>query len=330
MTTFMVYLNRNVADWISESPSRWLHFSGQQLAPQSGQRMKDHSVRCLLHLMIVNHLWELFMFGARLQRLLLFLKCRIPLSITLFCWYPHLAPAQHHRHVMEEKKSQGSDWCWGSALTINTLLLDSGWASAKERFTPGASCQFIAGTERHCIGAHILEFPVVVGRWEEVGEPGENCVQCIQLQYSVAYSPIVHCMPLNGSPLCFTACEDSTQKGWRLKLQPSSVTWQSRLINQASTICGSWQTLLSDLYNCSVIRKATMITTDSSHPLHQSFQRLPSGRRYKVPLAWKNPSLLIPSAVTILKTLKWNILVFNMHFFLYLYNYSFYRETHLD
>lgn len=111
-------------------------------------------------------------------------------------------------------------------------------------------------------------------------------------------------------------------EGWRLNLRPSSATRLSRLINQASKICGSRQTPLSDLYHCAVIRKATMITADSSHPLHQSFQRLPSGRRYKVPLARKNRKPFIccnhPEHLEIEHPIFQHA-----RFFLLIYNYSF-------
>ena len=54
----------------------------------------------------------------------------------------------------------------------------------------------------------------------------------------------------------------------------------ARIINQASKIIGSPQTPLTELHTRSVLRKATTITQDPTHPLNQSFQLLPSGRRY--------------------------------------------------
>lgn len=64
---------------------------------------------------------------------------------------------------------------------------------------------------------------------------------------------------------------------------------------------------LSEGHDGSVIRKASLITEEPSHPLHQSLQRLPSGRRLKVPLAWKalDKKSFILFAKPTLNTLKW-------------------------
>uniref|UniRef100_A0A8C6T0R1 Spectrin beta chain n=1 Tax=Neogobius melanostomus TaxID=47308 RepID=A0A8C6T0R1_9GOBI len=74
----------------------------------------------------------------------------------------------------------------------------------------------------------------------------------------------------------------------------------SRIISQASKITGTAQTPLSELYSRSVLRKATQITEDPSHPLHSSFMLLPSGRRFKVPLAHKDiyKKSFVPNAIT--------------------------------
>lgn len=74
---------------------------------------------CLLHLMVVNHLWECFIFGARLRRLLL---CVEHFAVDYFVllistlWSCTISQTWNGK----KKKSQGSDWCWVSALTINT------------------------------------------------------------------------------------------------------------------------------------------------------------------------------------------------------------------
>lgn len=134
---------------------------------------------------------------------------------------------------MEWKKWQGSNWCWGSALTIHT--------------SPGLRVGRVAGVIPRCFsqrqvytlhkspvyrrttktqlftlaltGTDNLEFPVVFvfGLWEEAGEPGENCVQYSELQYNVVHSPIVQCiMSVKGNLLYSILCENSTQKGRKL------------------------------------------------------------------------------------------------------------------
>ena len=49
-------------------------------------------------------------------------------------------------------------------------------------------------------------------------------------------------------------------------------------------------------------RKSTQIICDPAHPFSQAFQKLPSGRRLKVPLAKKNlvKKSFVPSAILIL------------------------------
>jgi hypothetical protein len=62
----------------------------------------------------------------------------------------------------------------------------------------------------------------------------------------------------------------------------------NRVVNTASKIIGRPQSQLSDIYTVSVHRKAFSITSDSSHPLYCQFEKLPSGRRYRMPLARRN------------------------------------------
>ncbi|KAK7916747.1 hypothetical protein WMY93_012508 [Mugilogobius chulae] len=81
---------------------------------------------------------------------------------------------------------------------------------------------------------------------------------------------------------------------------------QARIVNQASKITQTPQTSLSELYKRSVMRKATVIIEDASHPLHHHFSLLPSGRRYRVPLARRNiyKKSFIPTAITALNGTK--------------------------
>ena len=82
----------------------------------------------------------------------------------------------------------------------------------------------------------------------------------------------------------------------RNKLKLSSV------INTASKVIGKQQIPLSVLYHNSMNRKTRSILNDSTHPLYRLFQKLPSGRRYRVPRARRNvyKHSFIPSAISIL------------------------------
>ena len=75
-----------------------------------------------------------------------------------------------------------------------------------------------------------------------------------------------------------------------------------RVVNIASKIIGQKQQQLPSLYRTAVSRKSYQIVNDRTHPLHSSFQKLPSGRRFRVPLARKNilKKSFVPSAVSVL------------------------------
>ncbi len=84
---------------------------------------------------------------------------------------------------------------------------------------------------------------------------------------------------------------------WRNKLQ--------KIVNMASKILGKPQKQLSSLYNELIRSKAEKIISDSSHPLYSEFELLPSGKRYRLPMARKNlyKKSFVPEAVnTINKT----------------------------
>ena len=89
---------------------------------------------------------------------------------------------------------------------------------------------------------------------------------------------------------------------WYGNLSERNKSKLSQIINQASKITGIKQAPLQHLYGLAMKRKALQIVDDCSHPLHSSFQKLPSGRRLRVPMARKNTykKLFVPSAITIL------------------------------
>ncbi len=89
---------------------------------------------------------------------------------------------------------------------------------------------------------------------------------------------------------------------WFNSLSVKSKNKLLRIINVTSKIIGERQTPLSDLFTVALKRKAFVIVGDSSHPLYRSFQLLPSGRRYKVPLVKraKYKKTFIPTAIGIL------------------------------
>ncbi|XP_025101682.1 uncharacterized protein LOC112568566 [Pomacea canaliculata] len=83
----------------------------------------------------------------------------------------------------------------------------------------------------------------------------------------------------------------------------TSVTTKNKLrrvINTASRIVGSQQLSLSHLYDSALVRKATQIMLDPTHPLNPRFEPMPSGRRLRVPLVKKNVyrRSFIPSAIS--------------------------------
>lgn len=141
-------------------------------------------------------------------------------------------------------KKKGSDWCWGSALSINAspgLVLRGGVV----KVVPDVFCQrrvYIPHKLRVChrnrktqpftlklFGAHILEFPVVFGRWQEAGAEDFTCDLLLRPRFP-------------------------------------------GLKDQACKLCSSQKTPPSDLYNCSVNPESHY---DSSPLLPRSF---PIGR----------------------------------------------------
>lgn len=89
---------------------------------------------------------------------------------------------------------------------------------------------------------------------------------------------------------------------WFSHLTVKNKSRLARIVNTAGRLIGSKQRSLSELYQLSVYRKAVQIYSDKSHPLNERFQKLPSGRRLKVPLAKKSifKRSFIPSAVSVL------------------------------
>ena len=106
--------------------------------------------------------------------------------------------------------------------------------------------------------------------------------------------------PCNELVTCPGCTLPSPRDSWdRLQQIPP---WPSRIMKHASKITGTTQSSLSDLHTQAVRCKATSIVHDPSHPLHNSFQLLPSGRRYRVPLARTNlvRNSFFPSAINII------------------------------
>ena len=79
----------------------------------------------------------------------------------------------------------------------------------------------------------------------------------------------------------------------------------NRIVKTAGKIAGCLQKSLDDLYRTAVQRKALSIINDETHPLHTEFELLPSGRRYRVPLARKKiyKSSFIPNAISVVNKL---------------------------
>ena len=77
------------------------------------------------------------------------------------------------------------------------------------------------------------------------------------------------------------------------------------IIKMCSRIVGENGSSISQLYNVSLKRKARQCTSDEKHPLYKMFERMPSGRRYRTPLAKKTlyKKSFVPSAVSLINSL---------------------------
>ena len=75
---------------------------------------------------------------------------------------------------------------------------------------------------------------------------------------------------------------------WCGNLGVKGKTKLARIVGMAGKILGAKQDSLSDLYLTAVERKTAWIVDDAKHPLFSQFRKLPSGRRYKVPIARQN------------------------------------------
>ena len=75
---------------------------------------------------------------------------------------------------------------------------------------------------------------------------------------------------------------------WYGKLVVKGKAKMACIVGMAGKIVGAKQDSLSDLYLTAVERKTAQILDDAKHPLFSQFQKLQSGRQYKVPIARKN------------------------------------------
>ena len=77
----------------------------------------------------------------------------------------------------------------------------------------------------------------------------------------------------------------------------------TRVVSLAGKIIGKEQASIETLYEKSVVRKATSITALSAHPLLFEFEKLPRGKRYRVPMCNKKyKRTFVPSAISILNS----------------------------
>ena len=77
------------------------------------------------------------------------------------------------------------------------------------------------------------------------------------------------------------------------------------IIRMCNRIVGENNICVNGLYIKSLKRKARHCTSDLKHPLNAMFELLPSGRRYRQPLAKKSlfKKSFVPSAVAVLNIL---------------------------
>lgn len=93
---------------------------------------------------------------------------------------------------------------------------------------------------------------------------------------------------------------------WYAFLNVKSKNAISKIIKVCSNITGVQQKSMTALYEEQVIRKAECILENYSHPLHKEFQFLPSGSRFKCPLARTNryKNSFLPSAIQLLNSTR--------------------------
>ena len=91
---------------------------------------------------------------------------------------------------------------------------------------------------------------------------------------------------------------------WFSRLDVKYKNKLTRVIKLAGNIIGKPQNQLSEVYHTAVRRKAIAITADTAHPLHHKFEKLPSGRRFRVPFCSKNiyKQSFLPSAISVLNS----------------------------
>jgi Domain of unknown function (DUF1891) len=91
---------------------------------------------------------------------------------------------------------------------------------------------------------------------------------------------------------------------WFGNLSVKDRTRLTRVVKLASKIIGRQQRQLSDLHHLFIKRKANKIWLDPTHPLHNSFELLPSKRRLRAPLARRNlyKRSFLPTAISILNS----------------------------
>lgn len=75
-----------------------------------------------------------------------------------------------------------------------------------------------------------------------------------------------------------------------------------RIVRNAGKVIGREQKSLDVLYQTAVLRMAKSISSDVNHPLFDEFRLMPSGRRYRMPLATKKvyKGSFVPNAVSLM------------------------------
>ena len=89
---------------------------------------------------------------------------------------------------------------------------------------------------------------------------------------------------------------------WFEGLSVRSVNVLNRVVRTCGKVIGERPTAMKELYESRVVRKAWMIERDTSHVLSQYFQKLPSGRRFRMTNVKTNRrrKSFIPMAITFL------------------------------
>ena len=89
---------------------------------------------------------------------------------------------------------------------------------------------------------------------------------------------------------------------WYLSLSVTNKNKLSKIVNMASKVAGQKLDSMATTCERRVLKKGQAINEDESHPLHQAYELLPSGRRFRLPSFQTNRASrsFIPTTITLM------------------------------